>query len=239
MFSPEEISRVLFLDIETARSHYSLKDMGTGMQEMWRHKANNLKGEVGNSPEERYINRAAIYAEFGKVVCISFGLVYWQEGKAHLKVKSFYGEDESKILQDFKELLNDKLDGWKLCAHNGKEFDFPFLGRRYLINQLEPPRVLQVQGKKPWEVPYLDTMDLWRFGDYKNYTRLELLCHVFEVPSPKEEVDGSQVGELFWEQKEWEKIARYCERDVIATVQVFLRFCVLPLIEEEAIMLSS
>ncbi len=238
MFTAEESARILFLDIETVRGHRYFADLSEEMQAMWTHKAQYIKSEEESTAEEKYYERAGIYAEFGRVVCISFGIIFWQDTTPHLKVKSFYGQDEKQVLLRFKSLLDEKFRGWQLCAHNGKEFDFPYLCRRYLINQVPLPKLLQIQGKKPWEVPFLDTMELWKFGDYKNFTKLALLCHVFGIPSPKNDMDGSQVSTVFWESEEIERIARYCEQDVVATAQVFMKYCIFPTISKDHIQLS-
>jgi hypothetical protein len=240
MFSQRELSKILFLDIETVRGQQTFATLPAGMQEMWHLKAAQLKikEETEAAPwtvEQKYNERAAIYAEFGRVVCISFGFIHWRDNAPYFKVKSFYGADERGVLLQFKDLLERKFGTWLLCAHNGKEFDFPYLCRRLLINQIVPPKILQIQGKKPWEVPFLDTMELWKFGDYKNYTKLELLCHVFGIPSPKSDMDGSQVGEVFWSNQDVVRIARYCEQDVIATAQLLLKYACMPLIPVENI----
>lgn len=239
MFSNNEISKILFLDIETVRATKTYEELPEGLQTMWDLKATHIKADPEISPEEKYYDKAGIFAEFGKVVCISFGFVHWVQDTPKMKIKSFFGEDESKVLGDFKNLLNQKFQGWRLCAHNGKEFDFPYLCRRYLINQIPLPEMLRIQGKKPWEIPFLDTMELWRFGDYKNYTKLELLCHVFGIPSPKDTIDGSQVGRVFWEEDGVAEIARYCEKDVVATIQLFMKYACMPLIDEQYITVSD
>jgi 3'-5' exonuclease len=239
MFSNHEISKILFLDIETVRGAKNYAELTEGMRNMWESKAQYIQMEDLPDAEAKYYERAGIFAEFGKVVCISFGFVYWQNEKPMMRIKSFFGENEPEILIQLRQLLDTKFADWRLCAHNGKEFDFPYLCRRFLINQIPIPKVLQIQGKKPWEISHLDTMELWKFGDYKNYTKLELLCNVFGVPTPKDEMDGSLVGKVFWEDNDPAKIARYCEKDVIATIQVFLKYCLLPLIPESNIQLSE
>ena len=189
-------------------------------------------------PSHLYQSRAAIFAEFGKVVCISCGFIRYQDDKPHFKLKSFSGNDEQRLLADFAAMLNPftQKSERTLCAHNGKEFDFPYLGRRYLINGLPLPAILgEMQSKKPWEVRLLDTMQLWKFGDYKSFTSLDLLCAVFGVPSPKDDIDGSQVGRVFWVEQDYARIARYCERDVVATAQVLLRMCGENMMEAENI----
>ncbi|TAF67748.1 MAG: 3'-5' exonuclease [Cytophagales bacterium] len=240
MFSDKELSNILFLDIETARSHYQLNELSEGMQKMWEHKAQMMDKDSEQTPQEKYKDKAAIFAEFGRVVCISVALIHFVNNEPHLKLKSYYGENENEILLQFKELLDQKLDPKKypnlqLAAHNGKEFDYPYLCRRLLINQIQLPKILQIQNKKPWEVQLLDTMEMWKFGDKKNFTKLELLCHIFDIPSPKDNIDGSQVGEYFWERKEYKTIAQYCEKDVVATAQLIMKYSLKPLIKEENI----
>jgi predicted PolB exonuclease-like 3'-5' exonuclease len=236
MFSKDEIAKILFLDIETVRGKNSFWDLTEGMQAMWANKAQYIQTlDNEQTIEEKYMERAGIFAEFGQVVCVSFGFVHWQNETPTFRLKSFYNQDEKVVLSELQALLDQKFADWKLCAHNGKEFDFPYLCRRFLINQIPIPRVLQIQGKKPWEVAHLDTMELWKFGDYKSYTKLELLCNVFDIPTPKDEMDGSMVSTVFYEENDVAKIAKYCEKDVVATAQVLLKYCLLPIIEEKNI----
>jgi predicted PolB exonuclease-like 3'-5' exonuclease len=187
------------------------------------------------SPEEQY-NKAGIYAEFAKVVCI--GLGYYNNNK--LRLKAISGENEAELLTQFSELLNTHFNSntHVLCAHNGKEFDFPFLCRRYLINNIALPKLLQIQGLKPWEVKHIDTMDLWKFGDVKNYTSLNLLAHVLGLPSPKDEMDGSMVGKTFYEEKNLEKIEKYCKKDVVTLARVYSRFAGLGNLNDEDIIFA-
>lgn len=244
MFTKETLSKMLFLDIETVRSHKSYQELSTGMQKMWEHKAESIKikeeiPENPWTPEQKFMERAAIYAEFGRVVCVSVGYILWEGEEPQIKVKSFYDVDEAKLLEQFKQMLESpRLQGWQLCAHNGKEFDFPYLCRRFLINKISLPRILQTQGKKPWETPFVDSMELWKFGDYKNYTKLELLCEVFGIPSPKSDMDGSMVGDVFWNEFDEERIARYCEQDVIATAQLLLAYSGMALVTDKIFRLS-
>lgn len=238
MFNQQDINQILFFDIETARLTKSYSELPEGLQRMWKHKTQIIDKDL--EADEVYYDKAGIFAEFAKVVVISFGLVQWRENQAYLRVKSFYGADEATVLAEFKDLLDNKLTKNKyprlsLCAHNGKEFDIPFLCRRFLINQIALPEILNIQGKKPWEVNHLDTMELWKFGDRKSYTKLELLCEVFAVPSPKGDIDGSQVGEVFWQENDVERIAQYCEQDVIATARLFLKYNLFPLLPDENI----
>lgn len=230
-----KLSKVLFLDIETVPQTYNYDELDDKAKYLWE-KKNAYQLRDGGSPEDIY-DRAGILAEFGKIVCISVGFVASEGAFRTIRTKSFYGDDEKILLQEFAELLNghygfpDQL----LCAHNGKEFDFPYLCRRLLINELKIPSILNMAGKKPWEIRHLDTMELWKFGDYKNYTSLELLTHVFNIPTPKDDIDGSQVAMIYYEAKDVERIARYCEKDVVATIQLLLRYLGEPLVSEDNI----
>ncbi len=240
MYSRAQLENILFLDIETASVAPDFESLPENLQHLWQRKADLLKERVDepHTPSHLYQSRAAIFAEFGKVVCISCGFIRYQDDKPHFKLKSFSGNDEHRLLADFAAMLNPftQKSERTLCAHNGKEFDFPYLGRRYLINGLPLPAILgEMQSKKPWEVRLLDTMQLWKFGDYKSFTSLDLLCAVFGVPSPKDDIDGSQVGRVFWVDQDYARIARYCERDVVATAQVLLRMCGENMMEAENI----
>lgn len=236
MLSPRDIEQILFLDTETAPVVSSYDELSPRMQALWAKKAQRIDAEA--DPATLFFEKAGIYAEFARVVCVSLGNVRWVPGAPapEIRLKSFGGENEEVILNMLKESLNRFFGSGPqrfLCAHNGKEFDFPFLGRRYLINHIPLPAALEVQGKKPWETPFLDTMDLWKFGDRKDYTSLDLLTAVLDIPSPKDDIDGSQVGRIFWEEKDYDRIIQYCQKDVIATAQVVLRMNFHPLIPEE------
>jgi hypothetical protein len=177
------------------------------------------------SVAEAFANSAGIYSEFGKIVCISVGFIYFKGLEMHFRTKSFAGDNEKTILDDFAQLLT-KFCTTKehtLCGHNIKEFDIPYICRRMLINGISLPSVLQISGKKPWEISFIDTLELWKFGDYKNYTSLKLLTAIFGIPTPKDDIDGSQVAGVYYKEKDIERIAVYCQKDVVATTQVFLR----------------
>lgn len=222
-------NKILFLDIETVPFVEKWQYLSPNMQELWSKKIEKQLIE-DQTAEEFYEKRAGIMAEFGKIVCISCGYITSEE---KIKIKSFYGDDEKLILNEFAQMLNNyyhKKDSY-LCAHNGKEFDFPYLARRMLINGIQLPKALSLQGKKPWEIPHLDTMELWKFGDYKHYTSLNLLAAVFEIPTPKDDIDGAQVAEVYYKEHDLERIKTYCEKDVLTVAQVFRKFCNQSLIE--------
>lgn len=235
MLTKINLEKILFLDIETVAQQPHFSELNDSLKKHWETKANFLaKNE--ESPEEIY-NRAGIYAEFGKIVCISVGVIRIENNIKKLHIKSFYNDDEKELLVSFFEMLNQHYNSREalLCAHNGKEFDFPYIARRGLINGLTIPAILDMAGKKPWEIPHLDTLQLWKFGDYKHYTSLSLLTTIFNIPTPKDDIDGSMVNEVYWNDKDLKRIAIYCQKDVIALVQLFLRFKNKTLIKEENI----
>lgn len=233
MLNNVKIENLLFVDIETVSGNATFEEMSPKLQELWEKKSNYFRKDDETASD--VYERAGIYAEFGKIVCISTGLVTIKNGVKKFVAKSYYGNDEKQLLSDFGLMLNRFCSkaNRNLCAHNGKEFDFPYIARRMLINRLELPDVLDIAGKKPWEVQFLDTMELWKFGDYKHYTSLALLCEIFNVPTPKDDIDGSMVGKVYWEDKDLERIAVYCEKDIFATAQLFLRYQAKDLIPED------
>jgi hypothetical protein len=224
-----DIEKILFLDIETVPVVYKYTDLNGSTKELWDKKWQYNK-EI--SPENQYA-KAGIYAEFAKVIVI--GLGYYHQNK--FRVKTISSHNELEILNQFSDLLKQHFNSYAhlLCAHNGKEFDFPFLCRRFLINNLPLPKTLQLQGLKPWEVKHIDTMDLWKFGDVKNFSSLNLLANVLGLPSPKDDMDGSMVGKTFYEENNLEKIANYCKKDVITLARVYNRFAGLGNLSEEDI----
>lgn len=217
------LENILFLDIETVPLFQEHEEMDETSQMLWESKSRyQRKDDV--SPEEFY-ERAGIWAEFGKIVCISVGYFSLKEENRTFRTTSFFGE-ELTLLKEFKSLLNEHFNLRKhlLCAHNGKEFDFPYIARRMVIHGIDLPEKLNLFGKKPWEVPHIDTMELWKFGDYKHYTSLKLLTHILNIPSPKDDIDGSEVSRVYYQENDIQRIVTYCEKDTIAVAQVFLRF---------------
>jgi DNA polymerase elongation subunit (family B) len=241
--SPEfrkKIKNILFLDLETIASFGSYQELSPRMQQLWDKRAANLRRRSDNellSDAELYYSQAGISAEFGRIACIAFGGVYFTEHEEPaLKVSSFSGDNEFEMLSSFKLLLEKyNQDQLVLCAHNGKEFDFPFLCRRMLVNGIALPRSLQLAGKRPWEILHQDTMELWKFGDYKAHTSLDLLAAIFDIPGSKGEMSGDQVTRVYYEEKDLEKIARYCREDVVVLTQLYLKMHLQPTIKEENI----
>lgn len=234
-----DLQDILFIDIETVSQYPDLDEAPGRLQSLWKKKARNLSGD--EEPADELYPRAAIYAEFGKIICISVGIVTGKEEHYGLRIKSYAGDEERVLLEEFTQMLikYSKERNVYLCAHNGKEFDFPYLARRMLIQGLRLPEVLDLSGRKPWEVKHLDTMELWKFGDYKHYTSLELLTEIFGIPSPKGDIDGSLVGAVYWKEKDLPRIVNYCQEDVIAVAQLLMRYRSLPLIPETAIEIIS
>lgn len=228
------LSNILFLDIETVPQYATFEKAEETYQKLWEEKAKFLLKSEEDTPASVF-ERAGIYAEFGKIVCISVGIINDRGPKRELRIKSYANEDEEALLKEFSTLLDKHFSGDEhlMCGHNGKEFDFPYIARRMLIHGMVLPRILDIAGKKPWEVKHLDTMQMWKFGDFKNYTSLKLLAHVFGLPTPKDDIDGSQVAGVFWEEKNLERIVTYCEKDVITLVQVFLRMNQMPMLSAE------
>ena len=222
MLKKLNLENVLFLDIETVPEVENFQDLDSIKQELWENKSKYQRRDEFTA--EEFYERAGIWAEFGKIICISVGYFKNLNDTRSFRVTSFYGEEE-KLLKDFKNLLITHFSQAKhlLCAHNGKEFDFPFIARRMIIHNIELPYKLNLFGKKPWEVPHLDTLELWKFGDYKNYTSLKLLTNVLGIPSPKEDIDGSQVFKVFYQNNDIDRIIEYCEKDTIAVAQILLR----------------
>ncbi len=229
------IEDIMFLDIETVPQAPALDNLEPALQMLW-DKKSKLFRSPDQSPDEAY-ERAGIYSEFGRIICISVGFIK-EKNPFGIRIKSFYGDDEKALLSEFSGVLIKFSKSNKealLCAHNGREFDFPYIARRMIINGLVIPEILDNAGKKPWEIKLLDTMDLWKFGDYKNYTSLDLLTTILGIPSPKDETDGSMVGRIYYEDRDLARIVRYCEKDVLSIARILLRFKNLPGIPDDRI----
>jgi DNA polymerase elongation subunit (family B) len=221
----QELREILFVDIETVANTYDYNAMDERMKVQWSRKAGFLRRDKDLSDESIYHERAGIYAEFGKIVCIAVGkFVENESGEVSLRTKSYAGHNEAEILLDFKGMI-ERMDAavLKLCSHNGKEFDYPYICRRMLVNGIGLPAALNIMGKRPWEIQHLDTMEMWKFGDYKHYTSLDLLAAIFNIPTSKNGMDGSQVNVTYYRDNDLQKIKEYCVRDVIVLAQLFLK----------------
>lgn len=227
------LENILFLDIETVPQFYHFEDLAENAQQLFSQKNRSAITDT-KTVESVYGDRGSIQSEFGKIICISIGILKETITGRTMRIKSFAHDDEETLLKQFKHLLEERYnhDYALLCGHNAKEFDFPYICRRMLINGIALPKVLDITGKKPWEIKHLDTMELWKFGDYKAYTSLSLLCHVFNIPTPKDDISGADVARVYYEEKNLERIKTYCEKDVIALIQLFLKMRLQPLVSE-------
>lgn len=234
------LEKVLFLDIETVPQVYDFDALDEKTRNLFEAKTKFLQKEASGF-HDVYNDRAGIYAEFGKIVCISVGFVNETSTGRQIRLKSFYHDDEETLLLKFKTLLEDQAYSRAsiLCGHNAKEFDFPYICRRMLIHGIELPAQLDIAGKKPWEIAHLDTMELWKFGDYKAYTSLALLCHIFHIPTPKDDISGADVARVYYEEKDLKRIKVYCEKDVVALIQLFVRMRGEALVDEDEVFYSE
>lgn len=239
MLDKLDLKKILVIDIETVPQYPNYSDVPENWKDLWGKKMQRELKE-GLTPDGLY-QRAGIYAEFGKIICICAGFFYDGIDGLAFKVKAFYGDDEKKILTELSDLLNKSYGSHEhiLCGHNSREFDFPYIARRCLANGLPIPAPLDNSGKKPWEVQHIDTLDLWKFGDFKNFSSLNLLAAVFGIDSPKEDIDGSMVWSVYWNDKDIERIKNYCMRDVVTVAQILLRFKGENLLKEENISFTN
>lgn len=234
MIEKINLENILFLDIETVPCEEHFSSLDEEWQSLWEQKTQYQRKEEYTA--EEFYDRAGIWAEFGKIICISAGYFTFKSDIRHFRVTSFIG-NESQILRDFSNLINNYFQQPQhiLCGHNAKEFDIPFIARRMIINAIEIPAKMNLFGKKPWEVPHLDTLELWKFGDYKHYTSLKLLTKVLGIPSPKGDIEGSQVANVYYNEKDIDRIVTYCEKDTIAVAQVFLKLRRQDLLDDDEI----
>ncbi len=231
-----DLEKVLFLDIETVPAAQQFDTLDADWKKLWEDKSRFFRERDGITLEDSY-EKAGVYAEFGKIVCISVGYMRQAKGERRFRMTSFYGDDEGAFLKQFADLLNNHFNtkSHLLCGHNAKEFDLPFIARRMLVHGIRLPDLLDLAGKKPWEVAHLDTMELWKFGDYKHYTSLKLLTKLFDIPTPKDDIDGSDVARVYYEERDLDRIELYCRKDVVATAQLVLRYRNEALIEDDII----
>lgn len=234
----KNFKNTLFIDIETVSGSENFSSISDRMKDFWVKKAKNLANPVNISFEEMYFERAALYAEFGKIIVVGMGFLFVnKQGEMSLKVKTIANADEKGLLEEFIVFINKtyKSRELTLVAHNGKEFDFPYLCRRMLANGLEIPKSLQLQGKKPWEIIHQDTMEMWKFGDRRSYSSLELLAELMGIDGAKIDLSGDRVNHVFYKEKDLDRIAAYCGDDVILVAQLYLRFHFLSIVEPQNI----
>jgi uncharacterized protein YprB with RNaseH-like and TPR domain len=235
--NPENL---ICIDIETVPAHPDFGSLPDELKELYLKKSERLKHENENE-EEQYFNHAGIYAEFGKIICITLGLFKKEKGEYHIRIKSLCSDDEKKVLQDFAAILmkHPRRNRLQFCGHNIREFDIPFLCRRFLIHHLDLAEPMDISGRKPWDVNMVDTMQLWRFGDIKHFTSIKLLALILGIESPKNDIDGKDVGRVYWKEKNLQRIVEYCQRDVITVAQLVMRFKGLPLLQKEQIVITG
>lgn len=222
------IFNLIFLDIETVPAFASHSELSEAMKNLWAIKHSQLRIE-GETPEEGYLKRAGVYAEFAKIICITLGYFYYDKEVQlrQLRLKTFKGDNEGELLNEFMGIIkkgaNDP-ERFRFCGHNIREFDIPFICRRALINNIDLPDMLDISGKRPWDTYDVDTMQLWKFGDYKHFTSLKLLAEILGIPTPKDDIDGKDVCRVYWVEKNLERIATYCQKDVATVARLLLRF---------------
>lgn len=244
-----QLSHILFLDVETVSTQHAFDALDERGQSLWQQKigymARRDDREWSSDDFARsYSDKAAIYAEFGKIIVISAGIIGTVDASGQaLRIKSFYGHDEKAVLTEFADVMDKKFNDPNLhvlCGHNIREFDIPYLCRRMVIQDVPLPALFNLNGKKPWEVKYIaDTLELWKYGDHKNYSSLDLLAYTLGIPSPKDQMDGSKVGHAYWNEGRLEDIKSYCERDVLTVAQVYLRLNQLPLLEDHQVVITN
>ena len=241
MLDQLHLENLICIDIETVPSWPDYTTMPDELKELYLKKSTRLKQE-GETEEEQFFNHAGIYAEFGKVICIVLGIFRKEKNGYVFRMKTISGDDERNVLMEFSELLGkhyNKADRFQFCGHNIREFDIPYLSRRYLVNRLPLPALLDISGKKPWEVNMIDTLQLWRFGDVKHYTSLKLLALILGIDSPKDDIEGKDVGRVYWKEKDLPRIIQYCRRDVVTVAQLILRFKGMPLLPPDQIVIAG
>jgi uncharacterized protein YprB with RNaseH-like and TPR domain len=236
MLNTITLDEILFLDIETVPQAADFNALDAVSQTLWEEKSRYIRERKELALEESYAE-AGIQAEFGKIICVGLGFFSQRMGESVFRVTTLHGSDEFKILQDLSNMLEERCPKpfRFLCAHNGKEFDFPYICRRMLVNGIALPHPLQIAGKKPWEINHLDTMELWKFGDYKHYASVKLLAHIFGVPTPKDDISGADVRRVYYEENDIDRIAEYCKKDVVSMARIFQRYVGKSFVGDDAI----
>lgn len=225
MIKKEDLNNLLYFDVETAGKYESYEDLALQnprLAKLWEKRAKYFRAntlgmeEMGDS--EIYSQKSGLEPEFGRVVCVSFGV--W-DGENH-RLTSFYGDNEQEILEKTAKIFSNAVSkGMKICGHNIKMFDVPFLGKKMIFSGIDVPQNLLLWDKKPWEVPILDTAEFFSFGSWSHkFLGLDLLACSLGIESPKEDIDGSQVHNTFWGEKNYERIMEYCEKDVLTVMDV-------------------
>lgn len=223
---------ILYIDIETCSLYSDFYKLSDREKMLWAAKCKTFIKSYDDFEGQKtvltelYKSKAGIYAEFAKVLCISVAFISTENNEEKLIIFSFCNSNESLVLQSFAYFLTQHPELKYFCGHNIREFDIPFLARRYSIAGIPIPYMINLRGKKPWEIKHLlDTMELWKFGDYKNYTSLQLLAAIFNLDDPKQNISGADVHDVFWGEKDLDRIKIYCEQDVKTVFQLYNRMC--------------
>lgn len=230
-----QLENILFIDIETVSQYSEYSQAPEMIKHIWNKKYEKTEYIKSSSVQEAYQEKAAIFAEYGKIICIS--IAYYNKTMDEYRLKSFFSDNEADLLQRFRAFCGSLQKKYIFCGHNIKEFDIPYLCRRFLVNGMAIPELMNFQDKKPWEVEMYDTLQMWKFGDFKNYTSLETLTTIFGIQTSKEDIDGSQVGGVYWAEKNLDRIVKYCQNDVVAVIQLYRRLNLLPLIDIEKVII--
>lgn len=238
MIKPEQL---LLIDIETVPLYKSYDELPDKLKPLWDRKSLQINPDESNTAN-MFSERAGIYAEFGKIICISLGYLIKKDSNYQLKVKTLASNDEKELLKDFIQICNKFFTQatMQFCGHNIREFDIPYICRRTLINRLDLPNILlDLQQKKPWENPMLDTLQFWKFGEYKNFVSVDLLATILEIESPKYDINGSDVARVYWQENDLDRIKNYCNRDIVTVAQILMRLIGKPLLAEDSIVMTN
>jgi len=231
MYTQDELTGMLFFDLETASEHKNLEELREAkpkMADLWAKRSDYLRSRwpednADKTDAELYDDKAALVPEFNRIVCVSFGRLTWEGLAPSMVIKSYYGSDEISILDGIENVAS-KFTKYKMTGHNIKRFDIPVMCKRLLINGYKLPPYLQVHNKKPWEMPFVDTSDAWSFGAWQEgFASLELIMTSLGLDSPKDDIRGEEVSGVFWENQEYTRIAKYCEKDVYSLAQALLK----------------
>lgn len=229
MFLRSEISKILYFDIETACCYPDLPTLESEnprLYSLWKKRDLYYRAAhpemKDKSPDDVFKSKAGLEPEFSKIVCISFGSF---DDNLEPRLVSFFvsEDDELEVLKkSHKVFTNASVKNWKLCGHNIRGFDIPFICRKMVYNKIKLPPNLEIWNKKPWELNFLDTSEIFSFGSWthQKYLSLDLLSCSLGIDSPKELMDGSLVNSTFWIEKDYDKIARYCEMDVSTVMRI-------------------
>lgn len=239
MYTPAEVAKIVFFDLETASEYESLDQLALNkpkMAELWSKRCEYLRSRFEENKdmtdEQLYEAKAALTPEFARIVCATFGRVTFIGEDPNVIIKSYCSEHEDEVLDGIQKVF-DKFASLKFSGHNIKRFDIPMMCKRLLIHGRSLPKGLQIQNLKPWEMPFIDTSEVWSFGAWQEgFVSLELLVTAIGLETPKGDIKGEDVSRVFWQDGDTHRIAEYCQRDVFAGIQALLKLSGLPVVEE-------